>query len=68
MEVTRSSHYMFSILSKNRDCLQGVQSILEEDDRCSDNGKEMLGNRINNGSSKKDMVTLPQTGGSEEGL
>lgn len=42
--------------------------IVEEDDRCSDNGKKMLGKRTNNGSSKKDMVPVPQTGGSEEGL
>lgn len=35
-----------------------------EDDRCSANGNKMLGSRLDNGSSKKDMVTVPETGGS----
>lgn len=59
--------YKFSTLFKSSNCLHDVPSILEND-TYSDNDNNILGDSINNGSSEKDVVTVPETGGSWDGL
>lgn len=67
-EVTSNTQiYKFSTLFKSSNCLHDVHSILEND-TYADNDNNMVGSGINNGSSEKDMVTLPETGGSWDGL